>query len=90
MKNLFLSIIWILLVVLSKLKGDLEGLRLKVKLLLLVFLYCIFVDIMEFIFKNNYKGYYYNKFIFFIYICKKKIIIGLDYYFLVDLEKVFC
>lgn len=75
--------------VLSKLKGDLEGLRLKVKLLLLVFVYCIFVDIMELIFKNNYKGYYYNKFIFFIYICKKKIIIGLDYNFLVDLEKVF-
>lgn len=81
--------IWILLVVLSKLNGDLEGLRLKVKLLLLVFVYCIFVDIMELIFKNNYKGYYYNKFIFFIYICKKKIIIGLDYNFLVDLEKVF-
>lgn len=71
MKNLFLSIIWILLVVLSKLKGDLEGLRLKVKLLLLVFVYCIFVDIMELIFKNNYKGYYYNKF-FFIYIYVKK------------------
>lgn len=89
MKNLPLSTTRTLLAASSKSKGDPEGLRSKVKSSPSASVHCISADITELTSKNNYKGHHYNKPFTYIYV-KKKITIGLDYYFLVDLEKVFC
>lgn len=90
MKNLPLSTTRTLLAASSKSKGDPEGLRSKVKSSPSASVHCISADITELTSKNNYKGHHYNKPSFTYIYVKKKITIGLDYYFLVDLEKVFC